>query len=85
MIYEKKNLRGCTTMLSVRKIELAARALECVQPEMPSLRGADMREHATSQNQQGSAGRTNRGEYLGLGQVWNAGIRAATAGEGATA
>jgi hypothetical protein len=79
-----KDREARTTVLSVRKIELAARALECVQPEMPSLRGADMQEHATAKNQQRSAGRTNRGEYFGLGQVWNAGIRAETAGEGVT-
>lgn len=84
MIYEKKDRRSCAAMLSVRKIELARRALECVQPEMPSLRSADMQEHATNEHHKRSAGRKDRGEYFGLGEVWGAGVRAATAGEGVT-
>lgn len=82
MIYEKKDHRSCRAMPVMRKIELAKRALECLQPEMPSLRNTDMQEHATNQHHKRSARRTYRGEYLGLGEVWSAGIRAATDGEG---
>jgi hypothetical protein len=69
-----KGRRTRETLRSMRKIELAKRALECVQPKVPSLRGADMQEHATFKNQRGKAGRTHRGEYFGLGEVWSAGI-----------
>lgn len=57
-------------MRTMRKIELARWSLECLQPEMPSLRGTDMQEHAVNEYQQGIAGRENRGEYFGLGEVW---------------
>jgi hypothetical protein len=80
-----KDRRTRVAMLSVRKIKLARRALECVQPKMPSLRGADMQEHAINEHQRRRAGCTDRGEYFGLGEVWNIGIRAATAGEGVNA
>lgn len=70
---------------AVRKVELARRALECLQPEVPSLRGEDMQKHATNEHHQRSAGRTNRGEYFGLGEVWSAGIRAKAISEGITA
>ena len=69
-------------MLSMRKVELARRSLECLQPEMPSLRGTDMQKHAVNEHHKRSAGRTDRGDYFGLGEVWSAGIRAAAAGEG---
>lgn len=80
-----KDRRKRAAMLSMRKVELAKREMECVQPEVPSLRSTDMQEHAIAKNHQRSAGRTNRGEYFGLGEVWSAGIRAAAISEGITA
>jgi hypothetical protein len=72
-------------MLSMRKVELARREMECVQPEVPSLRGADMQEHALAKNHRTGEGRTDQGEHIGLGEVWSAGIRAAAISEGITA
>jgi hypothetical protein len=67
-------------MLAMRKIEMARRSLECVQPEVPTLRSEDMREHAPTKNNRAGAGRTNRSEHFRLGEVWNAGIRASAFG-----